>query len=104
LCCSSSCSAAAAVTTGVGGAERTLVPCFRTPHYDVAISYVGHAERWDRIDIKGRIAKRDCTVDLCRGGKTLAVVTIGRDPESLRVEIAMEQDVLGKAGSTNGRG
>ena len=82
----------------------TLVPYFWSQHYDVVISYVGHAEKWDRIDIKGNIAKRDCTVDFRRGDKILAVVTIGRDMESLRAEVAMEEDVLGHAGITNERG
>ena len=74
----------------LGRKERcAIVPFFWSQHYDVQISYVGHAEQWDRIDVAGSIAARDCRVELRRAGKTLAVVTIGRDLESLRAEVAM---------------
>ncbi|MBI5534318.1 MAG: FAD-dependent oxidoreductase [Deltaproteobacteria bacterium] len=73
----------------------SIVPFFWSQHYDVMISYVGHAEKWERIEIKGSLAKRDCTLDFRRGDKTLAVVTIGRDLESLRAEVAMERDLSG---------
>ena len=69
----------------------TVVPFFWSQHYDVSISYVGHAEKWDRIDVEGNIAKRDCIVSFRRGDKTLAVVTMGRDLDSLRAEVAMEK-------------
>jgi NADPH-dependent 2,4-dienoyl-CoA reductase/sulfur reductase-like enzyme/nitrite reductase/ring-hydroxylating ferredoxin subunit len=68
----------------------TLVPFFWSQHYDVSISYVGHAEKWDRIDVDGSIAKRDCTCTYKRGDETLAVVTLGRDLESLKAEVALE--------------
>jgi hypothetical protein len=69
----------------------SIVPFFWSQHYDTQISYVGHAETWDRIDVDGSIAARDCTLRFERGDRTLAVVTIGRDLESLRAEVAMEQ-------------
>jgi len=68
-----------------------MVPFFWSQHYDVSISYVGHAEKWDRIDVQGNIAKRDCKLEYRRGSKVLAVVTMGRDLESLRAELAMEK-------------
>ena len=75
----------------LGRRERfNAVPFFWSQHYDVAISYVGHAERWDRIDVAGSIVDRDCTVTYRAGDKTLAVATIFRDQESLRAEAAME--------------
>jgi NADPH-dependent 2,4-dienoyl-CoA reductase/sulfur reductase-like enzyme len=75
----------------LGRRERcTIVPFFWSQHYDVGISYVGHAEAWDRVEVSGDIAARDCRVELKRGQKTLAVVTMGRDVESLRAELAME--------------
>ncbi len=69
----------------------TLAPFFWSQHYDVSISYVGHAEKWDRIDVEGNLAKRDCTLSYVRGDKTLAIVTVGRDLESLRAEATMEK-------------
>jgi NADPH-dependent 2,4-dienoyl-CoA reductase/sulfur reductase-like enzyme/nitrite reductase/ring-hydroxylating ferredoxin subunit len=68
----------------------SVVPFFWSQHYDVAINYVGHAERWDRIDLEGNLAQNDCRVIFMRGGRALAVVTLGRDLESLRAEREME--------------
>jgi len=67
------------------------VPFFWSAHYDVSINYVGHAEQWDRIDMDGDPAARDCMARFIRGGKTLAAVSIFRDEESLKEEIAMER-------------
>jgi NADPH-dependent 2,4-dienoyl-CoA reductase/sulfur reductase-like enzyme len=66
------------------------VPFFWSQHYDVAISYIGHAEHWDAIAIDGSLAARDCAVSYKRGDRTLAVATISRDLQSLRAERAME--------------
>jgi len=75
----------------LGQNERfNAVPFFWSQHYDVPINYVGHAERWDRIDIDGDVEARDCLVRYWRGERLLAVASIYRDVESLRVELAME--------------
>jgi apoptosis-inducing factor 3 len=79
----------------------TLVPFFWSQHYDLSISYVGHAEKWDRIDVEGSLAKRDCTLRFQRGDKTLAVVTVGRDRDSLRAEVEIEK--LAGVASTGAR-
>jgi NADPH-dependent 2,4-dienoyl-CoA reductase/sulfur reductase-like enzyme/nitrite reductase/ring-hydroxylating ferredoxin subunit len=68
-----------------------LVPFFWSQHYDVGISYVGHAEKWDRIDVEGSIEARDCTLTYRQGKRALAVVTMGRDRQSLAAEAAMER-------------
>jgi len=67
------------------------VPFFWSQHYDTTIRYVGHAERWDRIEVDGSVQALDATLRYCVGTRTLAVATIGRDLESLRCEAAMEQ-------------
>jgi 3-phenylpropionate/trans-cinnamate dioxygenase ferredoxin reductase subunit len=67
------------------------VPFFWSAHYDVLIAYVGHAEKWDRIDVHGSLAAHDATLAYREGAKTLAVVTIGRDRTSLEAELAFER-------------
>ena len=66
------------------------VPFFWSNHYDVAIGYAGHAEKWDSIDVDGNIADQDCAVRYRVAGKTMAIATIGRDRENLETERAME--------------
>jgi NADPH-dependent 2,4-dienoyl-CoA reductase/sulfur reductase-like enzyme/nitrite reductase/ring-hydroxylating ferredoxin subunit len=75
----------------LGYRERfDAVPFFWSQHYDVAINYVGHAERWDSVEIDGDLNARDCAVSYKRAGRTLAVATISRDLQSLQAEAAME--------------
>jgi len=75
----------------LGRGERfDAVPFFWSQHYDLAINYVGHAERWDAIDIDGSLDARDCAVRYKLGDRILAIATISRDLESLQAEVAME--------------
>ncbi len=67
------------------------VPFFWSQHYDVPINYVGHAEKWDQIEIDGNIAGKDCLLRYKSGGRVLAVASIYRDVASLEAELAMEQ-------------
>jgi len=76
----------------LGAGERfEAVPFFWSQHYDVPINYVGHAEKWDTIDTDGDVEKKDCSVSYKREGRTIALVTIFRDLESLEVESGMEK-------------
>jgi NADPH-dependent 2,4-dienoyl-CoA reductase/sulfur reductase-like enzyme len=72
--------------------EFKAVPFFWSQHYDVAINYVGHAEKWDSIEIDGSLDTRDCAVAYKKGGRTLAILTISRDLQSLQAEAAMEAE------------
>ncbi|HTS83337.1 MAG TPA: FAD-dependent oxidoreductase [Myxococcaceae bacterium] len=65
------------------------VPFFWSAHYDVTFSYVGHAAQWDAARVEGRLEERSCRLELSAGGKVLAVVTVGRDRESLEAEVAL---------------
>ena len=69
------------------------VPFFWSQHYDVTIAYVGHAERWDRLEVEGDPAAHDCTVNFWYRGRKLAVATVGRDRDSLRAERAFEREM-----------
>jgi apoptosis-inducing factor 3 len=71
-------------------ARFEAVPFFWSQHYDVAINYLGHAEKWDAIEIDGDVANKDCAVRYVREGRTLALVTIFRDLQSLEAEAEME--------------
>ncbi len=74
----------------LGAGERfTAVPFFWSAHYDATISYVGHAEKWETIDVSGSIEGRDCELRYKSGGRAAAVVTVGRDKASLEAEVAM---------------
>ena len=76
----------------LGKRERfDAVPFFWSQHYDMGVLYVGHAERWDALEIDGDVGARDCKVTYLQDGKILAVATIGRDSESLRAELALER-------------
>jgi len=76
----------------LGRRERfDAVPFFWSQHYDMSIRYVGHAERWDRVQIDGRIDARDCAVSYSLGGRRLAVATISRDRENLAAEVELER-------------
>jgi 3-phenylpropionate/trans-cinnamate dioxygenase ferredoxin reductase subunit len=75
----------------LGARQRfDAVPFFWSQHYDMVINYVGHAERWDRLDIDGDPAAHDCAVTFWGDGRRLAVATVGRDMASLRAETALE--------------
>jgi len=71
----------------------TDVPFFWSQHYDVSISYVGHAERWDAIEIEGSLERHDASVHYRAGGRVRAVATIFRDRVSLQEELAMEREI-----------
>ncbi len=66
-------------------------PFFWSQHYDVPINYVGHAEKWDSIEMDGDPMKRDCVARYVSGGKTLAVASIYRDIDSLKAAAEMEK-------------
>jgi apoptosis-inducing factor 3 len=82
----------------LGLRERFEVPpFFWSQHYDVAINVVGHAEKWDSIEMDGTLASRDCRLRYRRADRTLAVATIGRDRDSLAAELAMEPRAQGSS-------
>jgi len=70
--------------------QFTAVPFFWSQHYDTVISYVGHAERWDRIAIDGNISAGDGAAHFWLGSERQAVATVGRDQDSLRAEREFE--------------
>ena len=67
------------------------VPFFWSQHYDVQLSYVGHADGNAQIEIDGSLEKLDATVIYRREGKVAAVLTVNRDKQSLEIEAALER-------------
>ncbi|HEY1301921.1 MAG TPA: FAD-dependent oxidoreductase [Vicinamibacterales bacterium] len=75
----------------LGRRERfDAVPFFWSQHYDVTIRYVGHAEKWDRVQVDGSLDTRDASVSFMRGGQRLACATVSRDHENLQAEVELE--------------
>ena len=86
----------------LGRRERfDSAPFFWTSQYDFTLNYVGHAEKWDHLNLDGSLEKHDCKVSFTRGAKNVAVATVGRDLESLKQEAEMERaaraDTAGRA-------
>ena len=81
---------AAANMLGLGGPFND-VPFFWSQHYDVTLAYVGHASGDAQIEVIGSLEKRDATVAYRVDGKVAAVVTVGRDQQSLAIEAALER-------------
>lgn len=75
----------------LGYRERfDAVPFFWTSQYGVSIKYVGHADKWDTVEVDGSPEAKNCTVTYKLGGRNLAIATIERDFHSLQTEASME--------------
>jgi NADPH-dependent 2,4-dienoyl-CoA reductase/sulfur reductase-like enzyme len=75
----------------LGYRERyEAAPFFWTRQFGVSLKYVGHAEKWDTIEIDGSLDAKDCAVSYKQSGKTVAVATIGRNIQNLQFEAGME--------------
>jgi len=65
------------------------VPFFWSVHYDATFNYVGHAMQWDSARMDGTPDSRSCRLELSAKGRLLAVITLGRDHQSLEAEVAL---------------
>jgi hypothetical protein len=74
------------------GAPFHDVPFFWSQHYDVTLSYVGHANSHADIEVTGSLPKREATVTYRNAGRITAVATIGRDRQNLEIEAALERN------------
>jgi NADPH-dependent 2,4-dienoyl-CoA reductase/sulfur reductase-like enzyme/nitrite reductase/ring-hydroxylating ferredoxin subunit len=72
------------------GAPFNDVPFFWSQHYDVTLSYIGHANANASIEVLGDLERRDATVIYRHSGTVAAVLTVGRDLQSLQFEAALE--------------
>jgi NADPH-dependent 2,4-dienoyl-CoA reductase/sulfur reductase-like enzyme/nitrite reductase/ring-hydroxylating ferredoxin subunit len=87
--------------------DFAAAPFFWSQHYDVQISYVGYGSGWESTELSGSLAERNATVVFRKGDEIVAVATVGRDRQSLEVELAMERgdrDALAIAAGAVGAG
>jgi NADPH-dependent 2,4-dienoyl-CoA reductase/sulfur reductase-like enzyme/nitrite reductase/ring-hydroxylating ferredoxin subunit len=68
------------------------VPFFWSQHYDVTLSYAGHASAENFTEVSGNLAARDATAVYRQANRVTAVVTVGRDRQSLAIEAALEDE------------
>lgn len=73
-------------------------PFFWSQHYDVPITYVGHAERWDAVELDGALSRKDAKVSYRLGDRILAVAAVNRDHDSLEAEAAFEEEARAQVG------
>jgi len=78
------------------------VPFFWTEQYDFGLAYVGHAERFDHVEIDGALEGPDCRISYRRDGRKLAVAVIHRDLEGLRAEVEFERTIDARSATTRG--
>ncbi|HEX7598730.1 MAG TPA: FAD-dependent oxidoreductase, partial [Polyangia bacterium] len=74
-----------------------IVPFFWSQHYEMALRYVGHASRWDEIQVDGDLDALDARIEYRLAKKCRAVVTINRDRESLEAEAAFEKQLAAES-------
>jgi NADPH-dependent 2,4-dienoyl-CoA reductase/sulfur reductase-like enzyme/nitrite reductase/ring-hydroxylating ferredoxin subunit len=78
----------------LGRRERfQAVPFFWTRQFGVSLRYVGHAEKWDTVEIDGSLEAKDCAVSYRLNGRAVALATITRDRQSLQFEADLEASV-----------
>src|SRR3546814_16648934 len=69
------------------------VPFFWTEQYDFGIAYIGHAERWDEVEIDGSLSARNCEITYRRAGRKLAVAVVHRDLDGVRADVEFERAI-----------
>jgi len=65
------------------------VPFFWTQHYDLTLGYVGYSDSFDRMEVLGDINSNNFAVAYYEDLRIAALLTSGRDDESLKVEEAL---------------
>ncbi|MGC2626638.1 MAG: FAD-dependent oxidoreductase [Candidatus Udaeobacter sp.] len=66
-------------------------PFFWSNHFDLHIHYVGHGSGGDDASVCGDLKAKHASVIFRSDGKLSAVVSVGRDRENLKAEVALER-------------
>ncbi len=69
----------------------TSAPFFWSRHYDLSVTYVGHAQGWEEHTVAGSVAGKSCLVAFRKQGRIAAVAALGRKVESLRAGALLER-------------
>lgn len=72
-----------------GNVKFQEVPFFWSQHYDLSFGYIGHSEGFDRMEVLGDMNSKDFAVVYYEEDRVAALLTVGRDRESLLVEEAL---------------
>jgi len=75
------------------GRRYDMVPFFWTEQFGVLLRYVGHAAKWDKVDIDGDVAGGDFIARYSSQSSHLASAGVGRDLEILEDERRMEERI-----------
>jgi hypothetical protein len=78
-------------TSSDTNAPHAGVPFFWTSHFRARVSVVGHASRWDRVEMDGDARAGDMAGRYLRDGRVVAVATIGRDRDSVCVAASVTE-------------
>ena len=65
-------------------------PFFWSVHQGTTLNYVGHASDFDPPRIEGSLDAGDATIRYAKGGRLLAMATVGRDRASLEAGVELE--------------
>lgn len=68
------------------------VPFFWTRQFDAGLVYVGHAEKWDEIIIKGDVSAQNFLAFYVKGNRVLAIAGMNRDRDIAAFEGLMRVD------------
>ena len=61
------------------------IPYFWTTHFDVRFDYVGHAEHWDEIILRGDLDKPDFIAFYINGGRPAAAIAARQEMQAANV-------------------
>ena len=64
---------------------------------------MGHARRWEEVQIDGDPVAGDAALRFVEGGSTRAYVTVGRDLDNLKMEARLEAAASAHSGREGAR-
>lgn len=80
----------------LGKKQRTdkIVPFFWSGQYDVKLRYIGHAEKWDAVEIDGDLDEPKFLAYYFQGDRIMAVAGINRDRDIAAISELMRREKM----------